>query len=42
MSSYILQKRRTPGSEKRMETFRNAAPQIWAYFEALEKNNWRS
>ena len=30
------------GSEKRMETFRNAAPQTWAYFEALEKNNWRS
>ena len=30
------------GSEKRMETFRNAAPQAWAYFEALEKNNWRS
>ena len=30
------------GNEKRMETFRNAAPQIWAYFEALEKNNWRS
>lgn len=29
------------GSEKRMETFRNAAPQTWAYFEALEKNNWR-
>ena len=28
------------GSEKRMETFRNAAPQTWAYFEALEKNNW--
>ena len=27
------------GSEKRMETFRNAAPQTWAYFEALEKNN---
>ena len=25
-----------------METFRNAAPQTWAYFEALEKNNWRS
>ena len=30
------------GNEKRMEIFRNAAPQIWAYFEALEKNNWRS
>ena len=30
------------GSEKRMETFRNAAPQTWAYFEALEKNNWRN
>ena len=30
------------GSEKRMETFRNAVPQTWAYFEALEKNNWRS
>lgn len=30
------------GSEKRTETFRNAAPQTWAYFEALEKNNWRS
>lgn len=30
------------GSEKRMETFRNAAPQTWAYFEALEKKNWRS
>ena len=30
------------GNEKRMETFRNAAPQTWAYFEALEKNNWRS
>ena len=30
------------GSEKRMETFRNAAPQTWAYFEALEKNNWKS
>ena len=30
------------GSEKRMETFRNAAPQTWAYFEALKKNNWRS
>ena len=30
------------GSEKRMETFRNAALQTWAYFEALEKNNWRS
>ena len=29
-------------NEKRMEIFRNAAPQIWAYFEALEKNNWRS
>ena len=28
------------GNEKRMETFRNAAPQTWAYFEALEKNNW--
>lgn len=28
------------GSEKRIETFRNAAPQTWAYFEALEKNNW--
>ena len=28
------------GSKKRMETFRNAAPQTWAYFEALEKNNW--
>ena len=28
------------GSEKRMETFRNAAPQTWACFEALEKNNW--
>ena len=27
------------GNEKRMEIFRNAAPQIWAYFEALEKNN---
>ena len=30
------------GSEKRMEIFRNAAPQTWAYFEALEKKNWRS
>ena len=30
------------GNEKRMETFWNAAPQTWAYFEALEKNNWRS
>ena len=28
------------GNEKRMETFRNAAPQTWVYFEALEKNNW--
>ena len=28
------------GSEKRMETFRNAAPQTWAYFETQEKNNW--
>lgn len=28
------------GNEKRMEAFRNAAPQTWAYFEALEKNNW--
>ena len=28
------------GSKKRMETFRNAAPQTWAYFEALEKTNW--
>ena len=29
------------GSEKYMETFRNAAPQTWTYFEALEKNNWK-
>lgn len=28
------------GNGKRMEAFRNAAPQTWAYFEALEKNNW--
>ena len=30
------------GNEKRMETFRNAAPQTRAYFEAPEKNNRRS
>ena len=28
------------GSEKRMETFRNAAPQTWAYMKKLATNNW--
>ena len=28
------------GNEKRMETFRNAAPQTWAYMKKLATNNW--
>ena len=28
------------GTEKRMDTFRNAAPQTWAYTKKLATNNW--
>ena len=28
------------GNEKRMEAFRNAAPQTWAYMKKLATNNW--
>ena len=28
------------GNEKRMETFRDAAPQTWAYMKKLATNNW--